>query len=175
MNYKNEKNCRINEEISSPTIRITGDNIESRIIDIEEALKISKINKLDLVEIVPNAKPPVCKMINYQKFLYEKKQKLKEIKKLNKKNTTKIKEIRFTYNTGEHDFNFKLKHALNFLEKGDKVKATIYFSGREIQFNKQGELLLLNFIDKLKKFGKIEQLPKLDKKRMWVLINPKKQ
>jgi len=170
---KTNKNFfRVNEKIKSPKVRITGKDIESQIVDISEALKIATDMKLDLVEIVPNANPPVCKIIEFQKFIYEKKQKERENKKSQKK--TKVKEIRFTYNTGDHDFNFKLKHAINFLEKGDKVKTTVWFHGREIQFADQGELLILRFVDALKEYGKIESMPKLENKRMSVTINPKK-
>jgi len=168
----NKDYFRINEKIKSPEVRITGKDVESRVVKLSEALDIANIMKLDLVEIVPNANPPVCKIIEFQKFLYEKKQKERENKKNQKK--IKVKEIRFTYNTGDHDFNFKLRHAINFLEKGDKVKTTVRFSGREIQFVDQGELLLLRFVDKLKDYGKIEEMPKLVNKRMSVTINPKK-
>jgi len=163
---------RINDKIRSPEVRITGTDIESRVVNLSDALNIANDMKLDLVEIVPNAKPPVCKIIEFQKFIYEKKQKDKEMKKNQKK--VKVKEIRFTYNTGEHDFQFKLKHAINFLEKEDKVKATVWFKGRQIQFSDQGELLLLRFVDELKNYGKIETMPKLENKRMSVTIYPKK-
>lgn len=165
---------KINNRIKSPTVRITGDGIESRIVSLSEALGIAEDMNLDLVEIVPNAKPPVCKVIDFQKFLYDKKQKEKEQEKNQRKNASKIKELRFTYNTGDHDFKFKLNHAINFLEKGDKVKATVWFRGREIQFVEQGELLLLKFIDQLSEYGKIESMPKLENKRMSVIIIPKK-
>lgn len=171
---KTEK-YNINKQIRAPKVRITGENIESKIVDIKEALNIALSKGLDLVEIVPNSNPPVCKIIDFKKFLYEKKQKDKEMQKSQRKNAAKIKEIRLTYNTGEHDFNFKLKHAINFLEKGDKVKATIFFSGREITFKEQGELLLLKFVDELKDIGKPENLPKLENKRMWIIIYPNKK
>jgi translation initiation factor IF-3 len=169
---KTEK-YNINKQIRSPKVRITGDDIESKIVDIKEALNIAHSKNLDLVEIVPNSNPPVCKIIDFKKFLYEKKLKEKEMEKSQRKNASKIKEIRLTYNTGEHDLNFKLKHAINFLEKGDKVKATIFFSGREITFKEQGELLLLKFVDELKEIGKPENLPKLENKKMWIIISPK--
>lgn len=165
---------KVNNQITSQKVRITGDGIKCEIVDLLKALNIAKSKNLDLVEIVPKANPPVCKVIDFKKFLYNKKQKEKENEKNQRKNKSKLKELRFTYNTGEHDFNFKLKHAKNFLENGDKVKANVFFSGREIQFKEQGKLLLLRFIESLKDYGKIEQLPKLENKKMWVIINPKK-
>jgi len=169
---KNKEFFRINNKIKSPEVRITGDGIENRVVDLSEALDIASNMKMDLVEIVPNAKPPVVKVVEFQKFIYERKQKEKENKKSQKK--TKVKEIRFTYNTGDHDFQFKLKHAINFLEKGDKVKAIVWFKGREIVFADQGELLLLRFVNDLKDYGKIETMPKLENKRMSIIITPKK-
>ena len=171
---KNNNYFRVNDKIRAQQVRIVGEGIESGVIELSEALSIAKSKGLDLVEIVPRANPPVCKVTDFQKFLYEKKQKEKELKKSQRKNAVKVKELRFTYNTGDHDFNFKLKHAKNFLERGDRVKALVFFSGREIQFQDQGKFLLLKFVDELKEFGKIEQLPKLEGKRMWVIINPKK-
>jgi len=165
---------KVNNKITSPEVRITGDNIESKVVKLSEALQIANNMKLDLVEIVPNSKPPVCKIVDFQKFIYEKKQKDKDMKKNQKKHAMKIKELRFTYNTGEHDYKFKLKHAINFLERGDKVKGVVFFSGREIQFIDHGELLLLRFVDDLKDYGKIESMPKLDGKRLSVIITPKK-
>lgn len=161
----------INEKIKAKNVRITGENIESKIIDLEDALKLSYSMNMDLVLINNNVEPPICKITDYKKFIYEKR--LKEKLKNKKQKNNKLKEIRFTYNTGEHDINFKLNHAISFLEKGDKVKATIIFSGREITFKEQGELLLLNFYNKLKDYGKLENLPKLENKKLWVIINPK--
>lgn len=128
--------------------------------------------ELDLVEISPTASPPVCKIVDYSKFLYEQKKKQKEIKA----KTTKVvvKEIRFGPNTDEHDFNFKLKHAINFLAEGFKIKADVFFKGRTILYKEQGELILLKFAQALEEYGKVEQLPKLEGKRMIMLINPKK-
>jgi len=164
---------RINRQIKGvQEVRITGEGIESRVVSIQEALKISDEMGLDLVEISPNSKPPVCKIINYGKLLYERKQREKEQKQNNKK--IKIKELRFTYNTGEHDFNFKLNHAINFLKEGHKVKAFVFFSGRELNYIDAGKLLLLKFVDSLNDVGKVEAMPKLDGKRLWVMINPKK-
>lgn len=165
---------RINNQIRSPKVRIVGDDIESRIVDIKEAISISDEMDLDLVEIVPNANPPVCKITDFKKFLYEIKQKKKEMEKQQRKNAFKVKEIRFTYNTGDHDFNFKLNHAKKFLSDGDKVKAFVWFSGREINFKEAAELLLLKFVDSLEDVGKVDNMPKLDGRKLWVLISPKK-
>jgi translation initiation factor IF-3 len=166
---------RINEKIKSPKVRLVGDGIKSKIVDLREALDIAGEKNLDLVEIVPKSKPPVCKVVDFNKFLYERKQKEKEQEKMNRKNAVKVKDLRFTYNTGDHDFNFKLNHAKDFLEKGNKVKAFVYFSGREIHFQDQAKVLLLRFVEKLKDYGKIEQLPKFENKKMWVMINPSKK
>ena len=149
-----------------------GDNItEPGIFTITDALKLAEELELDLVEISPNADPPVCKIIDYQKFLYQQKKKLKEIKA----KTTKVivKEIRFGPNTDEHDYNFKLKHAQKFLEEGAKVKAYVFFKGRTILYKEKGEILLLRFAQDLEEDGKVEQLPKLEGKRMIMLLNPK--
>lgn len=170
---KNYSTERINKQIKGVSeVRIVGDGIESKIVHINEAFRISEDMGLDLVEISPTANPPVCKITDYGKLLYERKQKEKLQKQNNKK--VKIKELRFTYNTADHDFNFKLNHAINFLKDGDKVKAFIFFSGREINFIDIGQILLLKFVDALKDYGKIEAMPKLEGKRLWVLITPKK-
>ena len=141
------------------------------IYPLEQALKMAKEQNLDLVEISPKADPPVCKIIDYSKFKYEQKKKQKEIKANAQK--TVIKEIRFGPNTEEHDFNFKLKHAMNFLEDGAKVKAYVHFVGRTIVFKERGEILLLKFAQALEEIGKVEQLPKLEGKRMTMFISPK--
>lgn len=127
--------------------------------------------ELDLVEITPNADPPVCRIIDYQKFLYQQRKKQKEIKA--KASKVIVKEIRFGPNTDDHDFNFKLKHAENFLKEGSKVKAFVFFKGRSILFKEQGEILLLRFAQELEEIGKVEQLPKLEGKRMIMFIAPK--
>jgi len=164
---------RINKQIKGvDEVRITGDNIENRIISFQEALKLSEELELDIVEISPNSNPPVCRIVDYGKLLYERKQKEKEQKKNNKK--IKIKELRFTYNTGQSDFNFKLNHAINFLKEGNKVKAFVFFSGRECNYIDIGKLLLLRFVDSLGEYGKVEAMPKLDGRRLWVMISPKK-
>ena len=138
---------------------------------LSEALALASAQNLDLVEISPNADPPVCKVIDYSKFKYEQKKKQKEIKA--KAQKTVLKEIRFGPNTEEHDFNFKLKHAINFLEEGAKVKAYVHFAGRTIVFKERGEVLLLRFAQALEDYGRVEQLPKLEGKRMSIFISPK--
>jgi len=139
---------------------------------LDEALKLADDLELDLVEISPNASPPVCKIIDYQKFLYQQKKKQKEIKA--KSTKIIVKEIRFGPNTDEHDFNFKLKHALKFLEEGAKVKAYVFFKGRSILFKEQGEVILLKLAQELEEVGKVEQMPRLEGKRMIMFISPKK-
>lgn len=149
-----------------------GDNVEQGIYPIAQAMHIADEQGLDLVEISPSAVPPVCKVIDYQKFLYHQKRKEKEIKAKTAK--VVIKEIRFGPQTDEHDYNFKLKHAQEFLKEGNKVKAYVFFRGRSILFKEQGELLLARFANDLEEYGKVEQLPKLEGKRMIVNIAPKK-
>jgi translation initiation factor IF-3 len=148
-----------------------GDNVEQGIFSIEVALEVSEQLGLDLVEISPNAVPPVCRVIDYNKFIYEQKKKLKEIKA--KAAKTVIKEIRFGPNTDEHDFEFKLKHAVTFLNEGAKVRAYVHFKGRAIVYKEQGEILLLRFAQALEDIGKVEQLPKLEGKRMFLSLAPK--
>jgi len=150
---------------------VTEDGAE--VMSIDKALKKANEAELDLVEISPNAKPPVCKIIDYKKFLFEQKKKQKELKAKQAKVT--IKEIRFGPNTEDHDFNFKLKHAIGFLKDGDKVKAFVFFKGRSIVFKDRGEILLLRFAQELEEYGIIEQLPKLEGKKMIMMINPKKK
>jgi translation initiation factor IF-3 len=139
---------------------------------LDEALKLADELELDLVEISPNANPPVCKIIDYKKFLYQQKKKQKEIKA--KSTKIVVKEIRFGPNTDEHDFNFKLKHAIKFLEEGAKVKAYVFFKGRSILFKEQGEVILLKLAQELEEIGKVDQMPKLEGKRMIMFISPKK-
>ena len=153
---------------------MVGDNVpEQKVYPLQEALKMAVDMELDLVEISPNAEPPVCKIIDYQKYLYQQKKKAKEMKA----NATKvtIKEIRFGPNTDEHDFQFKLKHAQSFLEEGSKVKAYVFFKGRSILFSEQGEKLLLRFAVELEEYGKAEQMPKLEGKIMIMMIAPVKK
>jgi len=142
-------------------------------MSVRDAIKKAQESDLDLVEISPNAVPPVCKIIDYKKFLYEQKKKQKEIKA--KQAQVVVKEIRFGPNTEEHDFNFKLNHAKSFLKEGSKVKAYVFFKGRAIVFKDRGEILLLRFAQELEEFGAVEQLPKLDGKKMIMMINPKKK
>ena len=149
-----------------------GDNIENPdVYLIQDALKKAEELELDLVEISPNADPPVCKIVDYQKFLYQQKKKQKEIK--SKAVKVILKEIRFGPQTDEHDYNFKLKHAQKFLEDGAKVKAFVFFKGRSILFKEQGEILLLRLAQDLEEYGKVEQLPRLEGKRMIIFIAPK--
>ena len=152
-------------------MRVVGENVEVGIYDIHQAISMAERQELDLVEISPKADPPVCKIIDYSKFKYEQKKKQKEIKA--KAQKTVLKEIRFGPNTDEHDFNFKLKHAIKFLEEGAKVKAYVHFVGRTIVFKERGEILLLKFAQQLEEYGKVEQLPKLEGKRMAIFISPK--
>jgi translation initiation factor IF-3 len=162
----------INEGIRAKQVRLVGENVENQgVVSTAEALRLAHELELDLVEISPNADPPVCKIIDLQKFLYQQKKKLKETKAKTVK--VIIKEIRFGPNTDDHDYNFKLKHAINFLEDGSKVKAFVFFKGRSILYKEQGEILLLRFAQDLEEYGKVEQLPKLEGKRMIMTISAK--
>ena len=153
-------------------VRIVGDNIEPQILSLREAISIADNFDLDLVEISPQASPPVCKVMDYQKFLYEQKKKQKEIKSKSAK--VVIKEIRLGPHTDDHDFEFKVNHAVKFLKEGSKVKVDVFFKGRMIVYKDQGELILLKFAQAVDEFGKPEQLPKLEGKRMIMILNPKK-
>ncbi|WP_394344150.1 translation initiation factor IF-3 [Sphingobacterium phlebotomi] len=168
---KKEPEHRINEFIRVPEVRLVGDNVEQGIYPTRKALEMADELELDLVEISPNANPPVCRVIDYSKFVYEQKKKQKEIKS-NAKQTV-VKEIRFGPNTSDHDFEFKLKHAIKFLENGEKVRAYVHFKGRAIVFKEQGEILLLRFAQALEDYGKVELLPKLEGKRMFLTLAPK--
>jgi len=152
---------------------VVGENVNVDIYPIDVALKMAVEQGLDLVEISPKADPPVCKIVDYSKFKYEYKKKQKEMKA--KAHKTVMKEIRFGPNTDDHDFNFKLKHAINFLKDGAKVKAYVHFFGRTIVFKERGEILLLKFAQQLEEYGKVDQLPKLEGKRMIVILSPKTQ
>lgn len=152
---------------------MVGENVEVGVYHITQAMKMAKEQELDLVEISPKADPPVCKIIDYKKFLYDQKKKQKAIKANAVK--TVIKEIRFGPNTEEHDLNFKTKHAIKFLEEGSKVKAFVFFRGRSIIFKDQGEILLLKFAQAVEEYGVVEQMPKLEGKRMTMFIAPKKK
>lgn len=164
---------KINLYITAREVRLVGDNVEVGVYKIQDALRIAQEQELDLVEISPNADPPVCKIIDYNKFLYDQKRKQKELKA--KQVNVTIKEIRFGPNTDDHDFSFKLNHAKKFLEEGAKVKAYVFFKGRSIVFKERGELLLLKFVNELEEFGVAESLPQLEGKKMIIMINPKKK
>lgn len=164
---------RTNHMIKVPQVRLVGENIEIGVYPISEAQRIANDQGLDLVEISPQADPPVCKVIDYNKFLYEKKKKEKEMKAKSK--VSEVKEIRFTPNTDDHDFDFKSKHAENFLKDGNKVKAYVQFKGRAIMFKERGELLLLKFAERLVDVGTLESMPKLEGKRMFAIFAPRSQ
>jgi len=175
MNYnsKDSKDLyRINERIRVPEVRLVGDNVEQGIYPTREALRMAQEQELDLVEISPTANPPVCRIVDYQKFVYQQKKKLKEQKAKSVK--VVVKEIRFGPQTDDHDYNFKLKHAQNFLSEGAKVKAFVFFKGRSILFKEQGEVLLLKFANDLEDYAKVEQMPILEGKRMSIMLAPKK-
>ena len=163
---------RVNERIRAKEVRLVGDNVEQGVYTIQEAIHMADEQGLDLIEISPNAVPPVCKILDYQKFLYQQKKRQKE----QKAKSTKIvvKEIRFGPQTDDHDYNFKLKHAIGFLQDGDKVKAYVFFKGRSILFKEQGEVLLLRFANDLEEYAKVEQMPLLEGKRMTISLAPKK-
>jgi translation initiation factor IF-3 len=164
---------RTNHMIRVPQVRLVGENVEVGVYPILEAQRMAQDRGLDLVEISPQADPPVCKIIDYNKFLYEKKKKEKEMKAKSK--VSEVKEIRFTPNTDDHDFDFKSKHAENFLKDGNKVKAYVQFKGRAIMFKERGELLLLKFAERLVQVGTLESMPKLEGKRMFAIFAPKSQ
>ena len=164
---------RVNEQIRVREVRIVGDDIESTVMPTRNALHLAEQKGVDLVEISPNAQPPVCRLIDYSKFLYQQKKHQKEMKA--KQVKVDVKEIRFGPQTDDHDYEFKLKHAKGFLSDGDKVKAFVFFKGRSILFKEQGEVLLLRFAADLEDYGKVEQMPQLEGKRMIMFIAPKKQ
>ena len=164
---------RTNHMIRVPQVRLVGENVTVGVYTTQEALKKAQELQLDLVEISPNADPPVCRIIDYNKFLYDKKKKEKEMKAKSK--SAEVKEIRFTPGTDDHDFDFKAKHAENFLKEGNKVKAYVQFKGRAIMFKERGELLLLKFAERLVEFGQPEALPKMEGKRMLMIFAPKSQ
>lgn len=168
-----QEQFRVNERIRVPEVRVVGENADADIHPTEEALRMAEDQGLDLVEISPNADPPVCKIVDYNKFLYEKKKKEKEMKANTKK--TEVKEVRFTPNTDDHDFEFKANHAEKFLKDGAKVKAYVQFKGRGILFKERGELMLLKFAERLKDIGTLEQMPKLEGRRMIAFLAPRSQ
>ncbi|MGP1477413.1 MAG: translation initiation factor IF-3 [Phocaeicola sp.] len=162
---------RVNEQIHVREVRIVGDDIESIVIPTYKAIQMAQEKEVDLVEISPNATPPVCRLIDYSKFLYQLKKRQKEQKA--KQVKVEVKEIRFGPQTGDNDYNFKLKHAIEFLEDGNKVKAYVFFRGRSILFKEQGEVLLLRFANDLEDYAKVEQMPVLEGKRMTIQLAPK--
>ncbi|MEO6831009.1 MAG: translation initiation factor IF-3, partial [Chitinophagaceae bacterium] len=163
----------INEEIVGPEVRVVGEDIEPGVYQVDVALKMAQAREMDLVEISPQAVPAVCRIVDYNKFLYEKKKKDKEQKAKSKQ--SEVKEIRFTPNTDDHDFDFKSKHAEKFLQDGDKVKCYVQFRGRAIMFQERGELLLLKFAERLAEVGSLESMPKMEGRRMIAIFTPKKK
>ena len=162
---------KINREITSPVVRVVGDNVKVDIYNLRDALAIAEGQGLDLVEISPNANPPVCKVIDYKKFLYDQKKRQKEIKAKTAK--VVMKEIRLGPHTDDHDFDFKVKHAIKFLQEGAKVKVYVFFKGRTIIYKDNGEIILLKFAQAVEEYGKVERLPKLEGKRMIMILAPK--
>ncbi len=169
---KNKFQYRINEQIRVREVRIVGEDIESTVMPTRQALQLAEEKGVDLVEISPNAQPPVCRLIEYSKFIYQQKKKQKEMKA--KQVKIELKEIRFGPQTAEADYNFKLKHAVEFLNDGNKVKAYVFFKGRSIVFKEQGEVLLLRFANDLEEIAKVESMPVLEGKRMSIILAPKK-
>jgi len=168
-----EQPNRINEKIKGlKEVRLVGENVEQGVYSYEEAIRIADQLELDLVEISPNGIPPVCRIVDYQKFLYQIKKREKDAKAKTAK--VVLKEIRFGPQTDDHDYNFKLKHAQGFLKEGCKVKAYVFFKGRSILFKEQGEVLLLRFATDLEEYAKVDQLPQLEGKRMIIMMSPKK-
>ena len=172
----NERNSRdpytINEYIRAREVRLVGDNVEQGVYPIEKARRMAEEMELDLIEISPHAEPPVGRILDYQKFLYQQKKRQKEQKA--KAAKVVVKEIRFGPQTDDHDYNFKLKHAIGFLKEGSKVKAYVFFRGRSILFKEQGEVLLLRFANDLEEYGKVEMMPVLEGKRMTIMLTPLK-
>ena len=164
---------RVSERIRVKEVRLVGENVEQGVYTIEQVRQIAEEQGLDLVEISPNAEPPVCRVTDYQKFLYQQKKREKELKA--KATKVVVKEIRFGPQTDDHDYNFKLKHAIEFLNDGSKIKAYVFFKGRSILFKEQGEVLLLRFANDLEEYAKVDQLPLLEGKRMIIQLSPKKK
>ena len=173
MKDDNKDQYRINGQIRAKEVRIVGDNIESKVYPLAQALRIAEEHEADLVEISPTAQPPVCRVIEYSKFLYQLKKRQKEMKA--KQVKTEVKEIRFGPQTDDHDFNFKKNHAISFLKDGNMVRAYVYFKGRSILFKEQGEVLLLRFANDLEEYAKVEMMPVLEKKKMTIVLAPKKE
>ena len=170
-NDKMKNQYRVNEQIRVREVRVVSDD-GSEVMPTRKAMDIARQQGVDLVEISPNAQPPVCRLIDYSKFLYQQKNRQKELKQ--KQVKVEVKEIRFGPQTDEHDYQFKLKHAKEFLEDGNKVRAYVFFRGRSILFKEQGEVLLLRFANDLEEYGKVEQMPALEGKKMFLYIAPKK-
>ncbi|MBO4564238.1 MAG: translation initiation factor IF-3 [Bacteroidaceae bacterium] len=168
----NKQQYRVNEQIHVREVRIVGDGIESKVVPTREALQLADEMGVDLVEISPTAQPPVCRLIDYSKFLYQIKKKAKEMKA--KQVKIDVKEIRFGPQTADADYAFKLKHAIEFLKQGNKVKAYVFFKGRSIVFKEQGEVLLLRLANDLEEVGKVESMPSLEGKKMIIMMAPKK-
>ncbi len=164
---------RLNNEITAPEVRVIGEDVEPGVYPLAQALRMALDKEVDLVEISPNAVPPVCRLIDYKKFLYEKKKKDKEQKV--KAKQSEVKEIRFTPTTDDHDFDFKAKHAEKFLQDGNKVKCYVQFKGRAIMFQERGELLLLKFAERMAEHGTLESMPKMEGRRMFAIFTPKKK
>ena len=171
---KNDKDAgyAINDQIKAHEVRLVGDNVDEGIYPIQRAQKIANDMELDLIEIAPMAQPPVCRIMDYQKFMYQQRKRAKEQKA--KSTKVVVKEIRFGPQTDDHDYNFKLKHAIEFLKEGSKVKSYVFFKGRSILFKEQGEVLLLRFANDLEDYGKVDQMPVLEGKRMTIMLSPKK-
>jgi translation initiation factor IF-3 len=172
-NYKprKEEPYKINNLIRATQVRLVGDNVEQGVFDLAKAIEMAVAQSLDLVEISPNAVPPVCRVVDYSKFKYDQKKKQKELKA--KQQKIVMKEIRFGPNTDDHDFDFKLKHAISFLKEGAKIKAYVHFVGRAIVFKERGEQLLVRFANALEEYGKVDLAPKLEGKRMFLMLSPK--
>ena len=170
-NDRMKNQYRVNEQIRVKEVRVVSDD-GATVMPTRQALELARQEGVDLVEISPNAQPPVCRIIDYSKFLYQQKKRQKELKQ--KQVKQEVKEIRFGPQTDEHDYQFKLKHAIEFLEEGNKVRAYVFFRGRSILFKEQGEVLLLRFANDLEEYGKVEQLPKLEGKKMFLYMAPKK-
>lgn len=172
---KDDFNFKKNEEIVSPQIRVVEGVEEKKIYSLQEALQISKELGLDLIEVVSNSEPPICKIMDYNKLIYQERRKKKELERKNKEKQGELKEVRFTPNTDTHDFDFKTKQCIEWLKDGNKVKASLMFKGRQIIYREQGEMLLLKVSIALKEYGRVDQLPKLEGKRMTMIVVPKKK
>ena len=171
-NDKLKQQYRVNEQIRAREVRVIPEEGDSVVMPSRDALRMAQQQGVDLVEISPNAQPPVCRLVDFSKFIYEQKKRQKELKA--KQVKVEVKEIRFGPQTDEHDYNFKLKHAKEFLDAGNKVRAYVFFRGRSILFKEQGEVLLLRFANDLEEYGKVEQMPALEGKKMFLYIAPKK-